>query len=382
MAREARSSVSGLTWGVVYALIFAYRTAMSIVAETVVARLTLLGDTSQYSRGEFTILEQDLSAVVTNNRQVATQITESIGAFFYQLSDGNPIAINLGFQVIGFIGIVIFLRSLTPRDRIAAVLLLTLPSFTIWSSIAGKEAIVVFATGIIGAYIVRVYQGRETLTIGVAFSVLVVYLFKDHYLPAVFFLVAGPIIFRRVKQKTFGLILAGLGSLAMLYLVRDTVDALSFEILRHFEGTEGSTRLPFWVEQYDVFVKAPYGMFMGFFGPTVAEASRGILQLMSFVESSIMVAILLYLALGNLPRLPAFMVVMSSFTIFWLLFATYPLAIMNPGSAVRYRTGYEILLFVAVALILSRERFVQWTLPSLSRARQRLHLRRTARAQG
>jgi hypothetical protein len=48
------------------------------------------------------------------------------------------------------------------------------------------------------------------------------------------------------------------------------------------------------------------------------------------------------------------------FTLFWILFTNYPLGIMNPGSAIRYRTGYEILVFVVMVFLLSPNLFVTW----------------------
>ena len=101
-------------------------------------------------------------------------------------------------------------------------------------------------------------------------------------------------------------------------------------------------------------------MFQAFFGPTIAETSRGVLQLATFLESIVLLSVLVIYALREFFRLPAYAVVMSTFTLFWILFASYPPGMMNPGTALRYRTGYEMLVFLAIVVLLSRETYVNW----------------------
>lgn len=350
------------SWGIFYLVYWVYRSAYSVIGEVVIARLTSLGDATRYQASTFSILNSDVTSVgfITENRAIATQLTESIGAVFFLVSGGNSFAINIGFQTIAFVGIVVLLRTVVSPARIWLAVLLLLPSFNIWSSVAGKEALVVFALGIISSFIIMMYQGRARLRWFHALAFLLVFLLKDHYLPALLFIIGGTFVCRHVRQKSFLVLFGGIVSLVPLYFFRQRVDELAFGMLPHFLGTGNSTREAFWVSQYDVFYKAPYGMVQGFLGPTLAETSAGILQLSSFVESTLIVAVLVVFTLVRLPRLPAYMVFMSGFTILWILFATYPFGIMNPGSAIRYRTGYEMLVFVAIVFLLSRDTFIGW----------------------
>ena len=96
-------------------------------------------------------------------------------------------------------------------------------------------------------------------------------------------------------------------------------------------------------------------MFQGFFGPTYAEASIGILQLAAFIESSIIIAFLLYMFIRAFWRLPVYNFLMGVGGLFWILFATYPLSIMNPGSAVRYRTGYFVFVILIFVYLMARD---------------------------
>ena len=349
------------SWGVFYLLFWFYRSAFSVVSQLVVARLTSLGDSERYQAAVFTILNSDVNSFsfLSTNRVIGTLLVETIGAVFFLLSDGNQFAINIGFQTIGFVGIVILLRSVEGKTRVWLAVLLLLPSFNVWSSVAGKEAIVVFALGIVCALIIDLYRGRARFRWIYIPAFFLIFLLKDHYLPALVFMIVGTIIAKRVRQRTFLVLVGGTLSLTPLFVFRQKIDELAFDMIPNFLGL-GSSREAFWVEQYDVFWKAPGGMFQNFFGPTLAETSLGVLQLFSFVESTVIIGILLVFGLRHLPRLPAYMVFMSGFTIFWVLFTAYPFGIMNPGSAIRYRTGYEMLVFVAIIFLLSRETFVGW----------------------
>jgi hypothetical protein len=351
-------------WRLLYAAMFAYRCVLSVLGQTVVARITLLGDASQYQSGLVSgeLSSRGLDAAIDSNRQVATELTELVGAIFHSMFGGSPIMINIGFQTIAFVGIVVLLRQLDPRKRGWVFGLMMLPSFALWSSVAGKEAIVVFAMGIIGAAIVRLYDHRRVITVGLVAALSIIYLFRDHFLPAILFILVGTYLSFYARQRAFLALMGGVFSAALLYLLRDRVDTMAFAILPHFSIRDGVlTRDPYWIEKYDVFTKAPYGMFQSFFGPTIGEALIGPLQLLSFAESAVLVLVLVVLVLRGLRSLPVYSLIMAASTTFWILFATYPLGIMNSGTAIRYRTGYLMLIFVVVAFLLSRETFIRWS---------------------
>lgn len=151
-----------------------------------------------------------------------------------------------------------------------------LPSFALWPSVAGKEAIVVFSMGIIGAAIVKLYQRRRFLSIGLGVSLVIIYLFRDHFLPTILFILVGTYVATYARQRAF---LAPMGTLlpaGFLYLLRDRLDTTAFAILPHFSIREGVlTRDPYWIEKYYVFAKAPYGIFHRFLGLHSQNRSLG-----------------------------------------------------------------------------------------------------------
>ena len=74
----------------------------------------------------------------------STKITETIGAVFHHITFGSPTLIDIGFQTIAFIGIFKMLVAVDGKTRRFLALLIMTPSFNIWSSVAAKEALIVF----------------------------------------------------------------------------------------------------------------------------------------------------------------------------------------------------------------------------------------------
>jgi hypothetical protein len=350
-------------WGVFFVFLFFYRCGMSVLGELVVARLTELGDADQYQRSAFTILQlaQNFSVgeVFDLGRVYSTKLTESLGAVFHLLFFGNPILIDTGFQAIAYIGILKLLIAVDGTTRRYLAVLIITPSFNLWSSIAAKEALIVCFVGILCAYLIRLYQNRTKFGVLEVLSAIGVFIFKAHYVPTLLAIYLFIVVGQRVKQKAALALGAGLFSLVPLYIFKDRIDSMAFKIAPHFLGY-GSSREMFWIDQYDVFFKAPYGMFQGFFGPTFEESFSGPLQIASFLESALIVGIMLAVLLRDFHKLPVFSFFVGIFSLGWLLFASYPLGILNAGSAVRYRTGHLLLVFLIFAIIFSRDRYVLW----------------------
>lgn len=345
-----------LGWSVILLLFWLYRCAYSVLGQVVVARLTTLGDSDRYQGG--------ISKFTGINAQFFTDSTtflEGVGLALSVLLRDQPILINVAFQTIAFYGIARLLMAIEPSLRKIFLLLLLLPSFNLWTSVAGKETIIVFSLGVLCALLVDSYYNRARLAAIHVFAAALLALFKPHYFLALAFVFGLTWAGRRVLQKEALVLVAGVGTLVALAAISPKVDALSFQVLEHFMHENArSTREPFWVEPYDVFRKAHEGMYLSFVGPTFEEALRQPLQMAAFAESMAMVAALLGLMLWRLPRIPVYSFLLGLFTLFWLLFVNYPFGVMNPGSAVRYRSGYYMLVVAVFVFILSRRIFADW----------------------
>jgi hypothetical protein len=320
---------------------------MSVAGEVFVAGITSLGDTGKYRR-DF------LRESVEGGWLDSTRITEFVGFAIGRVLTPNPILVNLGFQTLAFIGIYLLLKSLPSDKRKIIAVLVLLPSFNLWSSVASKEAILVFAVGILTAYVVDIYYNRDRIRPLQVFALAIIFVYKPHYLPGLLFLLGATKIVQKLERPLLLLSLIGLVSLLPLYLFRERLDDLSIQILPHFLGV-GSSRDAFWVERYDVFWRAPYGMFQSFFGPTIPEflLFRSPLVSFSFVESGVLLMLLLFLLVRRADSLPLVSLVVSGMSLFWLLFGNYPFGIMNSGTAIRYRAGYYLIVCVAVVLFFS-----------------------------
>lgn len=359
-----------LNWNAYYALLFLYRCVFSVLGQTVVMRLTSIPDTHGYqSHGLYYVASatsqmSSLDPGLTMQAQ-ATLITAIVGAFFSFLGGGNPILINIGFQTIAFIGVWRMLDALDPEIRKYCAVLVMLPSFSVWSSIASKEAIVVFLVGMLGRYIIQIYQGRGRLGILHVPWFFLLYVFKPQFAPAILFLIGVPLVARWWRQPAAIALGAGVVSLIPLYLLRDSIDAYVLLVVGGVYAEPGaSTRDERIIsEAYDFFAHAPQGMFRAFMGPTLSEATSGILHLMSFTESILIVVLILLYVVPRLPRLPVYLAIVSFFTIFWVLLANYPLGIANPGTAVRYRTDWLLLIFLGTIFLCSRAVYLRWRAP-------------------
>ncbi len=355
------------SWNMAYAVLWAYRSLFSVLGEVFVMRFTSIEDTRNYQSQQ--LVESFSSASQVGNQidvkmQIyATTITELTGALIGFLVAGNPILVNIGFQTIGFIGLVVFLKAVDEQSRKWLLVLMMLPSFTVWSSIASKEAIIIMLVGVICAHVVRMYNNTDKLRPHHFLVLLVLYMFKPHYLIPVVYVLGISYVARHVRQQTTVAIVAFIATMVMMYIFRDQIDDFARTVDGWLTALGGrSTRPPFLVEPYDVYVKAPYGMFMAFFGPKLTEAANGVLHMLTFIESSFMVGILFMLFIQRLPELPVYNVVLAMGTTFWVMFPNYPLGIFNPGTAVRYRTGYILLIFLAFIVLLPRARRLPWRL--------------------
>ncbi len=270
---------------------------------------------------------------------------------------------DVAFLSLAFYGIYYPLSriELTQKQLVFVLLLLSLPSFSVWTSVIGKEAVGVFFMGLLLGYIIDVVDGRRWfVNLKEVVGVYLLIIFKPHY--AIGIAHAALLALLRLKFRrwpglvlTFFVLVMGL-DIGLLYFFRGTIDELSLEIVPHFSPDSASTRPnTIWVNQYDVFYNAPYGMMIGFMGPTIVESLAKPLQGLVLLESLVAaMGILVLAAAAILPRLLVgrlnvlfFSVFLSLF--FWVLFVHYPFGALNPGSAIRYRSNfYHVFVIISM----------------------------------
>ena len=164
----------------------------------VYAKLTTLGDTSRWMRGD---LSHSLSQILTNS----SMMMDFLGGISSALL-GSVLG-NLPFMLLAFYGIYYSVSrlELTRRQLFLVLALLSLPSFGVWSSVAGKEAIGVFYMGIMGGYLIDILnrtRSKPRLIEFLAFYLLLV--FKPQYFIAIGSIFLFIFISRKLHLKGYG----------------------------------------------------------------------------------------------------------------------------------------------------------------------------------
>ncbi|MCS7487752.1 MULTISPECIES: hypothetical protein [Marinomonas] len=316
----------------------------------VYSKFTTLGDTDRYLSG----YEAFSNDFWYNSTALMDTVTYS---FTFLL--GSVLA-NVPFLVLSFIGVFypISRLNLTQSQLLVLLALLSLPSFSVWTSIASKEAVGVFFLGIIlGFFIDFVKKRSNSNYFLVFFSFYLCSIFKPQYLVGIVALFIFIFISRKFSLRGFGklilLILFFVFSFLALYIFRNQINELSFIVPLHFSMDAGSTREnTLWVYDFDVFRNAPYGMFIGFFGPTLLEALSKPTHFLAFIESMIIVGVFLYGSLKlilislNTGRMNVYFFGIFLTVSLWILFVHYPFGALNPGSAIRYRENFYAFLVI------------------------------------
>jgi hypothetical protein len=175
--------------------------------------------------------------------------------------------------------------------------------------------------------------------------------FKPQYLIGIlalfFFVFLSKKLFHNPFGKLFAIISFFILSFLVLYLFRSEINMLSYIMPAHFSQDAGSTREnTIWINDYDIFWNAPYGMFISFFGPTLDEALSKPTHLLAFIESFLIVTVFLYFLIKNFyytyltAMFNVYIFGLFVTVFFWILFVHYPFGALNSGSAIRYRENF------------------------------------------
>jgi hypothetical protein len=310
----------------------------------VYSRFTQLGDTVRYISGP---------TFSSGNWLLSSTHMMDTLAYSASLFLGKVLA-NFPFMVLSFIGIYYAVKriDLTNKQLLTLLALLSLPSFSIWTSIASKEAMAVFYLGIILGFIVDLIKSNPKKNfLLVSFAFYLCALFKPQYLIGISAILSYIFFSKKLSLKGVGkailLVLFFVFSFSALYFFRSEINELSYMMPIHFNLDSGSTREnTIWVNYLDVFWNAPYGMYIAFVGPTMAEAFSKTTWLLVWLES-MFILVVFFIALLKLlmityktGRLNIYYVGLFLTVTLWILFVHYPFGSLNAGSAIRYRSGF------------------------------------------
>jgi hypothetical protein len=314
------------------------------IAEYIYTQFSLLGDTAYY-----------LSSTSIQEFKSSTSFMRNLGFFSGMLP--APFY-HIPLLLLSYYGIRYLLKTLSKyhlcnskSDRFYFYIFTCSLSTGIWSSIHSKEAVGTFFMSIIIAFIIKVKLEKKIVTNPIeTIALLLCFTFKPHYLIAIISIYIFLIIIRILKPKGGGqlslIILIAAIQIKILLFFKKIIYLYSINIYNHFSPEEiNSTRKNIFFNENDFFIHAPYGMYIGFIGPTFSEAYNRIIKLIFFIESHLLLFIIILYILKSLKNLMTFKLNIMAFSLlilslFWILFAHYPFGVFNPGTAIRYRSNF------------------------------------------
>ena len=359
-------------------ILFCYRIACVFVLYylAVVKDLTRRGDTPKYLLvNPFELFNANGVFLFFHQTKLVQFFTGSVHMLLRY-----EILTHVVFSLLAFYGIKYFLDSIPEKNNKyykVLILLMFFPSFSLWSSVAGKEPFVVFAMGIISAEVVRFFSGQKfRFSFLVILSICLIVIIKNQYIPAIFILVFY-IKLREVIKLSWKADLCILVAIIavnclLIYLFRNVIDKFATYRLYEMFVDSRSTRDQIFIEQFDFFKKMPYYLPLAVWGPTWSETRISILHFFVFIENILILGVYIYLIKDFFIKIFKNFnvyyqwVFLSLIVIGWLFIAQYLQGAMNPGAAVRYRTNIFLLvtaMYYSVTCI--REKgFLEKNLPS------------------
>jgi hypothetical protein len=321
-------------------------------------KFTSLGDTFRYISGGGDAVE------MYANESPFTSSSKFLDSIAHPLSlIMGPVLVNVPFALLSVYGVYYPLRRLNlDRGQLTRVLIvLSLPSFGIWTSVVSKEAVSVFFMGIILGQIIDLIERRKledfTLTL---MAIYLCILFKPQYMAGILSIISYILISRllnlRVTGKAILIIVSIAASIAVLYVLKDLINGLSYSIPLNFDLEANGTRQnTMWLSDNDIFWNAPYGIYLSLVGPTITEAMNSLNYFLVWLESMFILMLFLFgitriaIAIVETGKINIYIIGTFLTGLAWILFVMYPLGVLNPGSAVRYREGifgfYTIIFY-------------------------------------
>lgn len=345
-----------------------YRIIFSFLAEYVIANLTRLGDVNLYLNSRPAQMFQEYGHRVFTDWVLLPRLVVGTVSSVLQVR----VLVHVVFACLAWYGIRTLLKAAkTANTKMYTFLILLCfsPSFTVWSSTASKEALVVFSMGIVCAQIIKFFKGEPVkFSVPLIFAVWFICVIKFYYIPFLVLSIVYIFVRQRItlswKTELVLLIIMVLCMFGAFYLCRYKIDTYTLNKLHTiYRSTARSTRAPVFTEHFDFIRKMPYLMPLSMWGPSLAELGKSVLHKATFVENCFLLLSFVYL----LRKAPVY--IFRKFSVYYqwlifgfaavvlLLFAQYIQGVMNPGAAIRYRTNIYIpLLTFAYAFTCVGER--------------------------
>lgn len=258
-------------------------------------------------------------------------------------------------------------------DRKLLYICFLLPSFQIWTSVAGKEILAVAGLLFFIKWIVNIQFGRRNsasyLLLGVVFGLIL----RPHYGIAYFYLAISVIFLSRIKLPflskwiyIFSLLIV---SIILALILSITIDMWSDQFLiiidiikNYFISSETSYANRYYIQWgtiTDYFNNIVWGSWVSIVGPTLNESMNRIIYMPFFIEGVFSFILMLFFLfryyLITEKELFYRKFFYSSFipALIIILMIHYPFGVFNPGAAIRYKQNITPLIYFYPLLVLA-----------------------------
>ena len=335
----------------------------------VFGKLSPLGDSSAYLNSPIIIN----TGLLRNNTLLISTFTAILKKILFL-----DFFVHLAFCLIAFWALKLVIETLrfSPVKTYFLIILLSFPSFGMWTSVVSKEALICLFTCFNIIWIINILRG-EKLRFSLWLNLTCLY-FTMVMRPSVglgIVLVISALYFNRTrfinKYLRFAVIITGVllsATFVYFFTVRFVEDrflplAEAYFDPRYFVST--STReFGFWKTASDLYVKSPFGIFLANLGPTFMESLTKPFFIPYFFEGllfifiSISMIFLTFLSQFWKKVINTNFVIFLIFCVFVILFVNYPFGIYNPGSALRYRSNYYHIFIILLYFFYQKVSFV------------------------
>lgn len=318
--------------------------------------------------------ERYLNAVVNwNNFLDRTQFVDNIFAILrYLLS--IKLLVNVSISIIfGLSFFYVFKDLLDFIDKRLLYIFFLLPSFQIWTSIAGKEIIAIAGLLFFVKWVVNIQFGRKNrifyLFIGLLFGILL----RPHYGIAYLYLAFSVILLRNIKianvSKGFYIITTAIFLMILALLLAITIDSWNDKFLvviniikNYFLSSDISYANRYYIQWgtvLDYFSNILWGVPISITGPTLRETIDRIVYLPFFIEGVVGFLLMIYIVYRLYKISNEFLLYKKYFyfsfipAMLIILLIHYPFGIFNPGAAIRYKQNITPLIYFYPLLVLA-----------------------------
>lgn len=320
-------------------------------------KFTYLGDSETYLA---TPLDFSLD-IFYNNTQLVGFFTSSLKKIVFVNFFVHLVYCYLTFWSISKV----FKRlNLPPNKEFTLVVLLSFPSFAMWTSVVSKESLTCFFSCFAIIWMLDFIEKKKR-TYSIIWNILCLYfllVLRPTVGVAVFLaiiaLLNNSLTFINKYVRYFIMMCSIIVGVISVYIL--LADFILFEFLplakeyfnpQYFD-TQSTRTGDFWISEWDLFLMAPYGIFLANLGPTLLESLAKPQFMPYFFEGLTFWLIVGYYVVIHFLRQHERKVADPNYTIFFIflflfvLFANYPFGVFNPGSATRYRSSYFHIIII------------------------------------